>query len=142
MKPPRPEGDSQTTYIPVDGFYFHINILSLAGLEPVRKSSVVKFSTSTDWAIPTPGIGKIRSLKTQTSFRLTAKTLIRVGSLCWVHRLLYWFCHAPVLFFQWSSHRDAQGCSVADKSQLMAHIQIVGYCRFIMTFHFFTLRGY
>ena len=39
VKPPRPEGDSQTTYIPTD-FVFHINILSLAGLEPIRKKHV------------------------------------------------------------------------------------------------------
>ena len=39
VKPPRLEGDSKTTYIPTD-FFFHINILSLAGLEPVRKRYV------------------------------------------------------------------------------------------------------
>ena len=37
VKPPRPEGDSQTRYIPDRYIFFHINILSLAGLEPVLK---------------------------------------------------------------------------------------------------------
>ena len=56
VKPPRPKGDSQTTYIPMD-IFSHINIFSLAGtrMEEVC-SSVVKYSASTDWAIPAPGL--------------------------------------------------------------------------------------
>ena len=41
VKPPRPEGDSQAIYIPTD-IFFHINIFSLAGLEPVRKRYVAQ----------------------------------------------------------------------------------------------------
>ena len=64
-KPPRPEGDSQTTiHIHSDRFFFLFHFFFffffffVLGWTRTRTeevcSSVVKYSTSTDWAIPAP----------------------------------------------------------------------------------------
>ena len=54
VKPPRPEGDSQTTYIPTD--FFPIYKYFVPGWIRTRTeeicTSVVKYSASTDRAIP------------------------------------------------------------------------------------------
>ena len=41
LPPPRPKGNSQTTYMPTD-IFFYINILFVAGLEPVWKRYVAQ----------------------------------------------------------------------------------------------------